>query len=70
MARLIDYGMRAGGIAERKRGVAGQKSEQTVYVWEGNVWGKVDIHTLDSSHRKKRKRENIEEKVKKKSQDR
>ena len=65
MARLLDYGMRAGGIAERKgEGVAGQKSEQTVYVWEGNEWSQVYIHTLDLSHQKKS--ENIKEEVKKK----
>ena len=53
MARLIDYGMRAGGIAERKRGVAGRKREETVYVCMGGgdkVWRQADIHTLDSSH--------------------
>lgn len=54
------------GSQSVKGGFAGQKGEQTVYVWEGNEWGQVYIH---SRLEPPKKRENIKEKVKKKKTD-
>ena len=58
MAGLIDYGMRAGGIAERKKGC---RTNETNSVWAGggggNVWRQSNIHAqLEPPKERKRKR--------------
>jgi len=65
MAGLIDYGMRAGGIAERKREggrLPDRKVNKRCMYGEGNEWGQVGIHTLSTRATKKKKRKYKREK--------